>query len=114
MCFEIEINVRVIIDEDSRFSITIKKNTNAKIKQISEDISELITVFPNPIQDRISIRTNLSILDVQLISISGKTIKITMDQSKKEIEIRRKLREGIYFLIVKTDRGTEVRKLLAN
>ena len=42
LCFEVEINVRVVVGEDQRFSISIKKNTNAKIKQISEDIADLI------------------------------------------------------------------------
>ena len=42
LTFEVEINVRIVVSEDSRFSITIKKSTNAKIKQISEDLCELI------------------------------------------------------------------------
>jgi hypothetical protein len=38
---EVEISVRVVISEDKRFSIILKKSSNEKIKAIAEELSEL-------------------------------------------------------------------------
>jgi hypothetical protein len=41
---EIELNVRVIMGEDKRFSLVIKRSTNDKLMMIAEEIAELLSV----------------------------------------------------------------------
>ena len=38
--FEVEIKVRVVISEENRFTLTLQQSSNAKIKNIAEDIAE--------------------------------------------------------------------------
>ena len=39
---EVEIHVRVVINEDHRFSLDMTKSANSKIKNIAEDLAELL------------------------------------------------------------------------
>jgi hypothetical protein len=39
---EVEINIRVVMSEDKRFSLNIKKAANDKIKAIAEELAELL------------------------------------------------------------------------
>jgi hypothetical protein len=41
---EVEVSVRVVIGEDKRFSIIIKKPSNEKIKGIAEELAELLSL----------------------------------------------------------------------
>jgi len=41
---EIELNVRVVMGEDKRFSLVIKRSTNDKLMMIAEEIAELLSV----------------------------------------------------------------------
>ncbi len=41
---EIELSIRVLISEDKRFSLILKTQTNDKIKNIAEEIGELLNL----------------------------------------------------------------------
>ena len=41
---EIELSVRVVISEDKRFSLVVKKNANDKIKAVAEELAELLNL----------------------------------------------------------------------
>lgn len=44
MLAEIEVGVRVIMDEEKRFSIILKRPANDKIKSIAEELAELLAI----------------------------------------------------------------------
>lgn len=41
---EVELSIRVVISEDKRFSLIIKKQANDKIKMIAEELAELLNL----------------------------------------------------------------------
>jgi hypothetical protein len=41
---EVEVSVRVIMDEEKRFSIILKRAANDKIKSIAEELAELLAI----------------------------------------------------------------------
>ncbi len=44
MITEIELSIRVVISEDKRFSLVVKKQANDKIKAVAEELSELLNL----------------------------------------------------------------------
>lgn len=41
---EVELSIRVVISEDKRFSLIIKKAANDKIKMVAEELAELLSL----------------------------------------------------------------------
>jgi hypothetical protein len=41
---EVEVSIRVIMSEDKKFSIILQKGANDKIKQVAEELSELLSI----------------------------------------------------------------------
>ena len=39
---EVEVPIRVVISEDKRFSVTLRRSANDKLKMLAEDLGELL------------------------------------------------------------------------
>jgi hypothetical protein len=78
---------------------------------IDEQQTNSFTFYPNPAKDKIEISvTENSIIDI--VNIEGQTLKsVTIDNNHTIIDISN-FAEGIYFIKVKSESGTSVRKLL--
>lgn len=71
-----------------------------------------ISVFPNPAQNYLTVKTDLKIENIQLFNLTGNEVLKLNDISDK-IDIS-KLPQGIYILRVKTEKGYYQQKLLKN
>lgn len=72
----------------------------------------LVTVYPNPVRDYLTIQSKSPINSVELISYEGKIIKKLNSVSKVDLSTYPK---GVYILKIKLDNGTtEVKKLIKN
>jgi hypothetical protein len=73
---------------------------------------ESITVFPNPVQDMLYIRSSSTIEQVNIHDVNGKTVKQIYNPNQW-IEVN-DLAKGIYILKITTTKGTTTRKIIKN
>jgi len=71
------------------------------------------SIYPNPASQFISINNELNISAIQIIDMTGKTVKQITHVTKDNIDISH-LNTGIYLLLVKTDKGTGVKRFVKN
>ena len=78
-----------------------------------EFFTEKISVYPNPAQDEIFIKSKATIYNIVLYDISGKVVKNYIESKKltKHLDIS-SLKTGIYFLHVESDAGAEIIKVM--
>ncbi|GGG48277.1 T9SS type A sorting domain-containing protein [Bizionia arctica] len=85
---------------------------------ISEVVSDAFSIFPNPVNNVISISngTGLKINKVGITDINGRSIKtIILGNSvgKSQIDVS-ELNAGVYLLLIDSDKGTGVKKFIKN
>ncbi len=72
-----------------------------------------ITVFPNPVNDELQIRSDEKILSARLSGLSGNCLITISNTSEYTLRLSTKnLSSGIYLLKVETSRGTFIQKLI--
>jgi len=77
-------------------------------KQILQDIS----IYPNPTSHQLSVDTELAINEINVIDITGKTIK-TINQNTNTLDVA-DLTAGIYFIKLITNERTITKKFVKN
>ena len=73
-----------------------------------------VTIYPNPVNDRLFIETEVEIEEVVVYDIYGR-YKVAKSQSHKDTEILidlSNLSKGVYFVNVKTSVGSVVKKIV--
>ena len=80
----------------------------------NEFINIELDIFPNPVQDILTIKTQDVIKAVSIYDISGRMINtVVLIGNQNEIEINTSnLTQGTYFVKVKTERGVGIEKLI--
>lgn len=74
------------------------------------DLENIISLYPNPTSDSFSIKSNSNINSIEILDITGKKIKTFINSSNKfDVE---DLVSGVYFVRIKTDKGTVTKKLI--
>ncbi len=74
--------------------------------------NELLTFYPNPAKTEVRIATTSSLIAVSLIDLSGKLVlEKQMAGDGNAIDVTG-LKEGVYFMQVKTENGTITKRLL--
>ena len=73
---------------------------------IDELIDIELSVFPNPTERKVTVKSDLEISQINLHAIDGKLISVN---KKSEIDINT---QGIYFLKIITEQGSTVRKIV--
>ncbi|MBW2961084.1 M1 family aminopeptidase [Mesonia aestuariivivens] len=95
----------IVIDAES--DIISKNNTsNLKVKKLEK---EIFYIYPNPTLGEITIQSSSAIEKVRIFNVLGEKLKETNHQKHFSI---RDVARGIYFLEVKTGRGTQVRRVI--
>ncbi|MDI1257152.1 MAG: T9SS type A sorting domain-containing protein [Flavobacterium sp.] len=90
---------------------------DASVLGINEPIAATfnITVFPNPVQDKVTVKgnTNLQMQDIQVLSLTGQVIETKFNASgDNTFEINTsKLSSGIYLLVIKSNDLLYTRKI---
>lgn len=80
-------------------------------------ISSKFNVFPNPVNDVVTITNNenINIEQVEVFDITGKTVKVQKGNNEKENTLNLEdLSSGTYLLHVKTEQGIAINKLIKN
>ena len=76
-------------------------------------IEESIQTFPNPVHDKLSIKTSndLQINKIEFYNINGQLIKVENKITSQDVRLEYLL-EGFYFLHISTNKGVVVKKLV--
>lgn len=77
----------------------------------NENLYNLVTIYPNPTSDELTIETSHQ-ATIQILNIQGQLIKaIDATDSKTSVDVS-ELSSGMYFVEVKTENGVVVRKFV--
>jgi len=77
-------------------------------------VENLVSVFPNPANDFINIKTNNNELSkVTIVDISGKVLKAVSFNNSIKLEIK-EFNQGIYFLEVETNNKVVTKRIVIN
>lgn len=70
------------------------------------------TVFPNPAQDKIFIKTDKDDVDsVSIMDINGRTVIFEEDKNLKEVDVS-ELKSGMYFIVIESSLGNVTKKFI--
>lgn len=91
------------------------KLSGSFVEVLSENISNPITIFPNPATELLVIESKYSVVEIQVITNSGQIIitKPIISLHGNELNIS-DLQKGLYFLKIKTVKGVFIRKIIKN
>ncbi len=90
----------------ARMGVATGINTN-------ESLSNVLSLFPNPTKDLVSIVSNKEIIEVQIIDITGRIVEnIAAIHSKNYVWHRTGILSGIYLIQIKTKQQTKNYKLI--
>ena len=81
-----------------------------------EEITPSFNVYPNPVQDKLFLATELNVKEVSIYDIYGKETKVCNLQSAdfvNAVDVA-ELNSGVYFISIKTDNGNIVRRFVKN
>lgn len=92
-----------------RAQLTLTANFNPETG-VDELISADFQLFPNPAQDRFTLRSQSIMNNIIITEITGKQV-LNLNVNTYEIKIDAPLQSGIYIVTVVTDEGVFVRKL---
>lgn len=77
----------------------------------TNDISESIRIYPNPVSDKITIETTSTIQKVEILDVLGKSITVYTQKDLKELPISI-LHAGSYFIRIYTEKGIVMKKFI--
>lgn len=69
----------------------------------------LVSVYPNPSSGIVNVNTESEVLSLELFDVQGRLLQVSHRVKSIDISSRS---NGLYFLRIKTDRGTKVEKLV--
>ena len=104
---------------------SVDDNNNESVKSIEVcgrtmgcvGINELAlstNIYPNPVNDRIQIETELNVIEVSIYTITGVMVgQQTTDNGQQTLTINlSELNSGIYFIKINTDKGEIVKRII--
>ncbi len=106
---------------NSDYSATKTFKTDCAVSVAQDPSLSDLSIFPNPFQNSLSINFDLkaaSAIDIEIINVAGQvmyrnfTTIATTGQQSIQLDQLDGLTSGIYFLKIKTDQGTSLRKLV--
>ena len=108
----IEFYVKSVLGEDE--SEASEKCTVIIEDNAVEEITPSFNVYPNPVQDKLFLATELNVKEVSIYDIYGKETKVCNLQSAdfvNAVDVA-ELNSGVYFISIKTDNGNIVRRFV--
>ena len=91
------------------FSITVIESNNSSLG-VQTNILENISIYPNPVKNILNIKSNDIVESVSVFNVSGIMVYNTQ-VINKSIDFS-SLKQGLYFIEIKTDKIKEVKKLI--
>lgn len=71
----------------------------------------LFHIFPNPVEDHLTIKTPFNIEEISIYNLLGQRVKNISANSKNSIDMSH-LKSGIYFVEVKSDNNTSTKRII--
>ena len=84
---------------------------------ITEFLNEKIQVFPNPVSNSVHITNSIDVIieEINIYDVTGKLIKTEKTASTENMVLNiEDLANGAYFLHIKTNQGTAIKKIVKN
>ena len=92
--------------------ITNLASTTVAALGVNEFENKLITIYPNPAKNKVTISAEENITSVQLFDVQGKLIVTELNNSTEANLDLSQQQTGIYFVKVYTDNGMKVQKVI--
>ncbi len=73
------------------------------------DLSDRIQLFPNPVSDILTIKTEMNIQQIRLIDLAGRVLRTYANESRLDLSV---LPAGIYFVEMETQEGIWTEKVV--
>jgi len=86
--------------------LTWEYMANVSVKEADE---VQVAIYPNPVQNMLSVKTNANIQKLELMDLLGKTLMV---QEEAESVNMGQFRAGIYLIRITTDQGTVTQKVI--
>lgn len=93
----------------TQISNTLAFTLVERVTDLSNDKATDFTIYPNPVKDRLNIKTAESIVKAQVFDLSGRMIQNA--QESKELAVS-SLKPGIYLLRVETENGIRTKRFI--
>ena len=103
----------VAVYENGKTSIGVVKEITAE-ENVSDIFTDNISVYPNPVQDRLYIEAETEVEDVIVYDIYGRVQNLRNTETQKlrnSIDVS-KLKAGIYFVKINTEKGNIVKRII--
>ncbi|WP_052461100.1 T9SS type A sorting domain-containing protein [Psychroserpens mesophilus] len=94
--------------------LTTVAEDNLSIDEFTSNSS--VKLFPNPVKDVLTISSKVNLRSISIADVNGRileTIAIVGNQVENSIDIKH-LSKGVYFVTVKTDKGSSTEKMIKN
>ena len=101
-------NVRPVYEDC--YGATSSKDI-AFYESVKENFIPNLTIYPNPANDKIFIKTELEVEDVIVYDVYGRQLSTAKGQQSSTIDVS-DLSKGVYFVNVKTSAGSVVKKII--
>ncbi|MFO7978976.1 MAG: endonuclease [Bacteroidales bacterium] len=71
-----------------------------------------LKIFPNPVTDHVKLESSIEILKLEVVSISGKRMRVFYPQATSATFSARSLAPGLYFVVIHTSEGIFRKKMI--
>lgn len=97
--------------DDETVSVKMMVTFSATVSGFEDNTAASFSMYPNPVQDQLTLEANSRIEKVSVFDITGKEVySIPTDNNKVVVNVNF-LERGIYLVKLETERGTRVEKL---
>ena len=74
----------------------------------------IVSIFPNPVRDNLFINTSVNCTQIELFDAPGKRLQSLNVSGFQNILPMRNLAKGVYFVIIRTEMGKRIQKVVVN
>ena len=104
----------VAVYENNKTSVSVAKVFNGVWDNVEENLTtNNISVYPNPVNDRLYIETLTQTLTIEIYDIYGRRQLSTVSCQPSVIDVEN-LKSGIYFVKINTEKGNIVKRIIKN
>ena len=104
-----------VVSEEAEYTFTITSDRNLVANFVStegvEELGSSFNIYPNPVSDRLFIKTEMSVEEVVVYDAFGRQQTTVNGQQSSYIDVA-KLNSGVYFVVIKTNEGTVVKRFV--
>ncbi len=75
-------------------------------------LNPALKIFPNPVTDQVQLESSFEILKLEVVSISGKRMRVFYPQAPSATFSARSLAPGLYFVVIHTNEGIFRKKMI--